>query len=119
MNYHYDEEENRASYEVHYMMIRPMFFVNDWPVFGPEPYQGEQFEPISLERITTTGECLTFIDRDNSMVISKEISSEDIMKYGKNCIVYKCTDFENDGEIVAVTGIDDSGLVYWGKFSIL
>ncbi len=119
VNYHYDEEENRASYEVHYMMIRPMFFVNDWPVFGPEPYQGEQFEPISLERITTTGECLTFIDRDNSMVISKEISSEDIMKYGKNCIVYKCTDFENDGEIVAVTGIDDSGLVYWGKFSIL
>ena len=41
----YDEKEDRNSYQVHYMMIRPMFFVNDWPAFGAEPYQGENFEP--------------------------------------------------------------------------
>ena len=43
----YDEKEDRNSYQVHYMMIRPMFFVNDWPAFGAEPYQGENFEPVS------------------------------------------------------------------------
>ncbi len=37
----YDPKEQRDSYRMHYLMIRPMFFVNGWPVLSPEPYVGE------------------------------------------------------------------------------
>ena len=37
----YDPHMQRDSYRMHYLMIRPMFFINGWPALGPEPYAGE------------------------------------------------------------------------------
>ena len=112
----YDEEEQRASYTVHYMMVRPMFFVDGWPVFGPEPYQGEKFEPLSPEEAKGTGEGLTFAAADNRMTFSGETEMEDAEGCTGNCVIYRCPDFENGGTVTVVTGIDNSGLAYWKKF---
>ncbi len=35
-------ENDRCSYRMHYMVVRRMYFVNDWPVFSPEPFAGEK-----------------------------------------------------------------------------
>ena len=32
----------KRSYQMHYMMVRRMYFVNGWPVFSPEPFVGEE-----------------------------------------------------------------------------
>lgn len=116
VNRDYDEEMERASYEIHYMMVRPMFFVNDWPVLGPEPYQGEKFEPLSPDRLTGTGEGVTFEEGDNGMRISHEENAETSDALPGECVIYRCQDFENGGDVAAVTGVNNSGLAYWKKF---
>lgn len=116
MNRVYDSEMQRASYQVHYMMVRPMFFVNGWPVFGPEPYQGEKFEPLSQDEVRGRGESLTFAYGDNRMQVSREEEAQEDNIYPEECIIYKCPDFENGGDTVAIAGINNSGLAYWKKF---
>lgn len=114
----YDEKEDRNSYQIHYMMIRPMFFVNDWPVFGAEPYQGENFEPVSktdMEKLEGNWELIVFDEFDNSMKHSEICTLEKNSVYFQNGIIYQCQDIENQKEVYIVTGIDNLGLAYWGK----
>lgn len=112
----YDKKEDRASYKTHYMMIRPMFFLNDWPLLGPEPYQGEEYEPLSPCEVQGRREIVIFKESDNRMQTGQEETADDKTGYPDNCIVYRCPDFENGGVAAAVTGFTDSGLAYWGKF---
>ena len=112
----YDREMHRASYQVHYMMVRPMFFINGWPVFGPEPYQGEKFEPLSPDEVGGWGESLVFDDRDNRIQFSRKESVQRENLHPEECIIYRCPDFENGGETAVITGINNSGLAYWKKF---
>lgn len=112
----YDKKEDRASYKIHYMMIRPMFFLNDWPLLGPEPYQGEEYEPLSPCEVQGRREIVIFKESDNRMQTGQEETADDRTGYPDNCIVYRCPDFENGGAAAAVTGFTDSGLAYWGKF---
>ena len=114
----YDKKEDRNSYQIHYMMIRPMFFVNDWPVFGAEPYQGENFEPVSktdMEKLEGNWELIVFDEFDNSMKHSEICTLEKNSVYFQNGITYRCQDIENQKEVYIVTGIDNLGLAYWGK----
>ena len=114
----YDEKEDRNSYQIHYMMIRPMFFVNDWPAFGAEPYQGENFEPVSkmdMEKLEGDWELIVFDEFDNSMKHSEICTLEKDSVYFQNGIIYQCQDIENQKEVYIVTGIDNLGLAYWGK----
>lgn len=112
----YDQKEDRASYKIHYMMIRPMFFVNDWPLLGPEPYQGEEYEPLDPGEVQGGREIVILKDSDNRMQTARKETAGDKTGYPDNCIVYRCPDFENGGITTAVTGFTDSGLAYWGKF---
>lgn len=112
----YDEKEKRASYQVHYLMVRPMFFVKDWPVLGPEPYQGERFEPISLRGAKGQWEMLVFDYEDNRMNEARESGKGLRIPAPGSCAAFRCPDLENGGMTAAVTGITNSGLAYWGKF---
>lgn len=116
VNRTYDSETQRASYEVHYMMIRPMFFINGWPVFGPEPYQGEEFEPLSPADVRGRGESLIFEDQDNRMQTARAEEARADTICQEECVIYRCPDFENGGEAAVMTGINNSGLAYWKKF---
>ena len=98
------------------MMVRPMFFINGWPVFGPEPYQGEKFEPLSPDEVRGWGESLVFDDRDNRIQFSRKESVQRENLHPEECIIYRCPDFENGGETAVITGINNSGLAYWKKF---
>ena len=116
INRGYDLKENRSNYQVHYMMIRPMFFINDWPVLGPEPYHGEEFEPLSPREVQGQREVVIFDEADNRMRAAHEETEDDRVGYPNNCIIYRSPDFENGGTTAVVTGFTDSGLAYWGKF---
>lgn len=115
-NRRYDPKENRFSYSPHYLMIRPMFFLKDWPVLGPEPYTKESFEPLPLVEGEGHWEILVLDDENNDIKISRELDLGVGSMYLNNGILYRCWDFENQSEIIALCGFDNSGLAYWGKF---
>lgn len=111
----YDAKEDRDSYKVHYMMIRPVFFSDNWPLLGPEPYEGENFEPVSLEEASGTWELIILDDDSNEMKISYEKKLDSSSSMLQRGICYRCNDFENSGETIALCGIMNSSLAYWGK----
>ena len=98
------------------MMIRPMFFIDDWPVFGPEPFTGESLETVPACEAEGRWEIITLDDRDNDQKLPLELDLVSDSSYLKNGRLYRCWDFENQKYTIAVTGFDDSGVAYWGKF---
>lgn len=112
----YDKKENRNSYAMHYMMIRPMLFLNGWPVLSPEPYAGENFEPVSPEKVEGCWEILVLDDKDNNIKVSKQYKLSADSMYLQNARIFHCYDFENGKIATAASGFDNSGVAYWGKF---
>ena len=111
-----DEYEGRLSFRKHYMMIRPMFFLKGWPVLGPEPFTGEDCKPVRADKAAGHWEIIVLDDKDNGQKLSEEYDLIPDSSYLNNGRIYECWDFENQRETMAVTGIDDSGVAYWGKF---
>ena len=112
----YDPVFDRHSYRHHYMMIRPMFFVDGWPVLGPEPFQGETMEAVAPPD-GEMWELIVLDDRDNKMKTSGNVRlAADGALLGRG-VCYRCTDFENGGEMLAFTGIDEFGQACWGKLT--
>ncbi|MCR5826402.1 MAG: arabinan endo-1,5-alpha-L-arabinosidase [Oscillospiraceae bacterium] len=108
-----DSFEGRESYRRHYGVIRAMFFRNGWPLFSPEPYTGEDLQPL---RVTAEAdwELLSFCE-DNSQCSStvRRLSPDDaLLRCG---VVHACRDFENGKTTLALTGTDELGIAYWGK----
>ena len=97
-------------------MIRPMFFMNGWPVLGPEPYQGEKFEPVSPEEARGHWEMIVFDDQNNEIKDSMECVLDADSDYLTNGRIYQCRDLENQKDTLVVTGFSNSGIAYWGKF---
>lgn len=116
VNRYIDKTTGRASYRIHYMMIRPMFFSGGWPVLCPEPYTGECFEPILPEEGEGRWEMLLFDDKDNGMKVSEEKVLDEGSVYLKCGKLHRCMDFENGKDTLVVSGFDNSGIAYWGKF---
>ena len=117
----HEETEDRDSYQIHYMMIRPMCFINDWPAFGAEPYQGENFEPVSkpdMEKLQGNWELIVFDEFDNTMSKSRVCTLDKESEYFQNGIIYSCCDIENQKKGYVLAGIDNLGLAYWGKFVV-
>lgn len=110
----YDPVFDRHSYRHHYMMIRPMFFVDGWPVLGPEPYCGETME-AAAPPADAMWEMIVLDDRDNKMKTSGNVTLHGDSALLKRCACYRCMDFENGGEALALTGIDEFGQCCWGK----
>lgn len=110
----YDPVYDRYSYRHHYMMIRPMFFVDGWPVLGPEPYAGEPLE-TETPPDGAMWEVIVLDDRDNRMKTSGNVRLAADGSLLRRSVCYRCMDFENGGETLAFTGIDEYGQVCWGK----
>ena len=135
----------QASYRMHYMVVRRMYFVDGWPVFSPEPFAGESGEVVTLQeyinseklavKISAEGQSVGILGRKSGNNAGGEMNWEWILlKYGdnsiamsvcgvlpenlvfENALVFRCFDFENSAEIVAFAGITDEGEVVWGKW---
>ena len=60
----------KRSYQMHYMMVRRMYFVNGWPVFSPEPFVGEEKAEEWKEELrnrTAEWEVIEFSNCNNDM----------------------------------------------------
>ena len=110
----YDPVFDRHSYRNHYMMIRPMFFVDGWPVLGPEPYAGEACLPVGPPA-GAMWEMIVLDDLDNRMKTSGNVRLAADSPLLRRSVCYRCADFENGGEALALTGIDEFGQCCWGK----
>ena len=112
----YDPVYDRYSYRRHYMMIRPMFFVDGWPALGPEPYAGETMEAVAPPD-GAMWEVIVLDDRDNKMKTSGNVRLPAAGELLRRSVCYRCMDFENGGETLAFTGIDQFGQACWGKLT--
>lgn len=112
----YIEKDGRQSYKRHYLMIRPMFFADGWPVLGPEPFAGESFEPVPSKQAEGAWEMIFFDPSDNSRKLSQICQLSKDSDYFVHGCLFICSDFENHKKTVALTGITPSGVAYWGKF---
>lgn len=112
----YDPVFDRHSYRRHYLMIRPVFFVDGWPVLGPEPFTGESLEPVTPPD-GAMWEVIVLDDRDNKMKTSGNARLSAGSYLLRHSVCYRCADFENGGETLAFTGIDEFGQACWGKLT--
>jgi len=110
----YDPVFDRHSYRQHYLMLRPMFFVDGWPVLGPEPFTGESMEPVSPPD-GAMWERIVLDDRDNKMKTSGCIRLAAESRILRRSVCYRCADFENGGDTLALTGLDEYGQAFWAK----
>ena len=125
-NVHHDQ----ASYRMHYMVVRRMYFVNDWPVFSPEPFAGESKEVVTLAEYLQAvrqedaigkiagpiWEWLQLKYADNTIALAKVADLPGDLS-PENTYVFKCFDFENSREVMALSGMTDDGECVWGKLA--
>lgn len=105
----------RESYRLHYMMIRPMFFRDGWPVLGPEPYTGESLEPISPIGLKGLWELIILDDKNNGPKCSEIYDLTENCDILSKSVLYQCWDFENQKRTVGLTGALEDGTAIWGK----
>ena len=137
--HHAQDDTEKTSYRMHYMVVRQMFFLEDWPVMAPEPYAGEPVPKFGTFRVSIQNgipelsedfwgdrvgmirdalqgswEWILFKKEDNSMQrsVSRQINVESAVMTGG-----KFYDYENSCECTAVCGITRDGRVIWGKRS--
>lgn len=110
-----DEYEARLSFKKHYMMIRPMFFIEGWPVLGPEPFAGESLETLSAEELEGDWEMIELDDVDNEQKLSKTVHLDSSSEYLIHAAAYRGWDFENQKKTICLTGFFESGIAFWGK----
>lgn len=112
------QEPNRMSFCMHYMVVRRMYFINEWPVFSPEPYAGETAEVSLLSAHADLQqkkwELITFKYDDNRIAESdeKNLPREILTEVA---YVFECCDYENGGTCTCLCAITDMGQVIWGK----
>ena len=89
--------------------------MDGWPVLGPEPFSGEDLNaPVAPEELPGLWEIIRFDHVDGTPRVSsfETLTASSPLLAGK---VYRCKDFENGGTVLALTGVDENGLAYWGK----
>lgn len=110
------EGVNPVSYTRHYLMVRPMFYLDGWPVLGPEPYEGEGLELRSPALLRGKDlEVLCLPPEDNAQQHSYRCSWEELQGKIWAWAVYAGWDYENQKENILLTGVDKNGVAYWGK----
>lgn len=112
------EEVNPISYRMHYMVVRRMYFIRNWPVLSPEPFANEPKEPLfcSLENkkkwSDESWEYFILEDKDNTIKQSQIGPLPDV---DYNFLFLRCYDFENSQESICTTGLSSDGTAIWGK----
>ena len=123
--YEHVEPTPQISYKMHYMMIRPMFFLNQWPIMSPEPYEGEPNTPILmthnqlLDRLNknpanSSYEWLMFSDENNDQIIGKKTPLP-IVDPNMQWLSYDTYDYENGRNSTCYMGITPTGETIWVK----
>lgn len=115
-NSYREQFDGRLSFRRHYMMVRPMFFVDSWPALSPEPFAAEALTPVAPRG--GNWELLFHDDRDNGQKVScfRALTPEDPLLTGG--VIYACADYENDGSCLAFTGFTPDGTACWGKLPL-
>ena len=109
---------DKASYRMHYMMIRRMYFVDGWPVFAPEAYTEETSARVVNRELALeladigNWEIIEFSNTNNEMVFSKVSKFTDEFLSG---VYGTAFDFENQGECYYVSGYLKNGNTVWMK----
>lgn len=113
VNAYREKFDGRLSFRRHYMMIRPMFFVDGWPVLAPEPFSGEVLSPALP--VAGDWELIFHTDDNNEPKISqiRSLAYHDPLLTGGR--LHLCRDFENGDQSLTVTGVTPDGTAYWGK----
>lgn len=113
---HREAFDGRLTFRRHYMMIRPMFFIDGWPALAPEPFSGEDLCPVPPQ--TGDWELIFLTDDNNDPKHSQRrfLSPEDPLLTGGR--IWQCRDFENGGWCLSLTGFTQDGTAYWGKLPI-
>ncbi len=111
-----DRWEKRLSFSRHYLMIRPMYFLDDgWPVLGPEPFAGESVKPLNEAAPAGQWEILLHTDNNNGQKVSTLMALSADSPYLTQGRLHRSADFENGGMCLTVTGTTKDGVAYWGK----
>lgn len=113
VNAYREKFDGRLSFRRHYMMVRPMFFLDGWPVLAPEPFSGEDLSPP----LPAAGnwELIFHTDDNNEPKLPqiRHLSAGDpLLRQGRLLL---CRDFENGGQSLTLTGATADGTAFWGK----
>lgn len=104
-----------TTYIMHYMMVRRMFFLGDWPIFSPEPFAGEKLvtSPQNAAK-SMNWEWLTLNYQKNSPALSVHKKLPNNLSH---FIIFQAFDFENSCECTCLAGYTSDGEIIWGKSS--
>ncbi len=106
---------------MHYLMVRRMYFTKDgWPFFSPELFTGTEKRversvkiPAGQER---QWEIIFFDDSGNEQKKSEFVTlARDSVLLSRGILI-SGWDFENGKEALLLSGIDELGVAYWGKY---
>ena len=109
----------KPSYRMHYLVVRAMYFVGDWPVFCPEPYTGEEeAEDVKTESGekqffgVAEWEWLTCSNTCNEMATSVQGSLPELPVDG---VIGICYDYENSKPVKYVSAYTRNNEILWAK----
>ncbi len=108
------EKDGRLSFRRFYMMVRPMFFVDGWPVLSPEPFGGESLAPAKPR--AGRWELIRFEDEDNGMKRSETVTLRENDPLFQRARLLEAPDLENGGTCLVLTATDGHGNAVWGKY---
>ncbi len=109
----------KPSYRMHYMMIRAMYFVGEWPLLAPEPYAGEE-EAVLLSSesghrvmaVNAEWEWLLLTNDCNEMSMAKRKSLPENPVDGVTGI---CYDYENSTKGMFLAAYTKENEILWAK----
>ncbi len=114
-----DAPGDRMTFFMHYMAVRRMYFVEDWPVFAPEVYAEEPSAAVvtaaqveEWQKDEGVWEMIEFSNYDNHMKKSVTGSFPADFSFG---ITGTAFDFENSGECEFAAGYLENGNTVWMK----
>lgn len=108
-----------ASYRMHYLVVRRMYFLEGWPALSPEPYAGESgsvWEILPYRENETESEdkweWLELSYLNNEIVYGKRAP---LPLNIKKAIAFDCFDYENNCQCIGLCGLTEQGQIIWGK----
>lgn len=124
-----EDETAQTTYLMHYLVVRRMVFLRDWPVIVPEPFTREEKPcqvakrinvkngvpeklPSKVVSVNKTWEWILFDNNNNDIAFSH---TEDFNINEINVVYGKCYDFENSRIGLVLTGLTSDYRVIWGK----
>ena len=109
----------KVSYRMHYLVVRAMYFVGNWPVLSPEPYAGEE-EAVLLssesgQRALAANhewEWLMLSNRNNELVTAEKTLLPEKPVDG---VIGICYDYENSRNCMFLAAYTKKNEMLWAK----